>query len=103
MDTEIDLKSTLTKMGLGDIFSQRKADFSRITSEYRQSSDIVLSNSVFYFIKWCSYCIIFIIVFFLAHLAEEPLCVSKVLQRVKMEVNEEGTKGSSATGTKTTL
>ncbi|TRY58264.1 hypothetical protein DNTS_031033, partial [Danionella cerebrum] len=60
MDTEIDLKSTLSKMGLGDIFSQSKADFSRITSE-------------------------------------EPLCVSKVLQRVKLEVNEEGTRASSAT------
>lgn len=60
MDTEIDLKSTLTKMGLGDLFSQSKADFSRITTE-------------------------------------EPLCISKVLQRVKIEVNEEGTKGSSAT------
>lgn len=36
---------------------------------------------------------------FSIHLAEEPLCVSKVLQRVKVEVNEEGTKGSSATGT----
>lgn len=34
MDTEMDLKSTLIKMGLGDIFSQSKADFSRITSEY---------------------------------------------------------------------
>lgn len=34
MDAEIDLKSTLSKMGLGDIFSQSKADFSRITSEY---------------------------------------------------------------------
>ncbi|XP_016421511.1 plasminogen activator inhibitor 1 [Sinocyclocheilus rhinocerous] len=60
MDTETDLKSTLSKMGLGDIFSQSKADFSHITTE-------------------------------------EPLCVSKVLQRVKLEVNEEGTKGSSAT------
>lgn len=30
--------------------------------------------------------------------AEEPLYVSKVLQRVKVEVNEEGTKGSSAGG-----
>ncbi len=38
-----------------------------------------------------------------AQLAEEPLCVSKVLQRVKLEVNEEGTKGSSATGTDTEL
>ncbi|XP_067307525.1 plasminogen activator inhibitor 1 [Pseudorasbora parva] len=60
MDAEIDLKSTLTKMGLGDLFSQSKADFSRITTE-------------------------------------EPLCISKVLQKVKLEVNEEGTKGSSAT------
>ncbi|XP_012677606.1 plasminogen activator inhibitor 1 [Clupea harengus] len=60
IDAELDLKSTLSRMGLGDIFSQTKADFSRITTE-------------------------------------EPLCVSKVLQRVKLEVNEEGTKGSSAT------
>ncbi|XP_066537418.1 plasminogen activator inhibitor 1 [Hoplias malabaricus] len=60
IDTEIDLKSTLSKLGLGDIFSQSKADFSRITTE-------------------------------------EPLCVSDVLQRVKIDVNEEGTQGSSAT------
>ncbi|XP_051505529.1 plasminogen activator inhibitor 1-like [Myxocyprinus asiaticus] len=60
VDSNIDLKSTLSKMGLGDIFSQSKADFSRITTE-------------------------------------EPLCVSKILHRVKIEVNEEGTKGSSAT------
>ncbi|KAL2079681.1 hypothetical protein ACEWY4_025425 [Coilia grayii] len=60
IDTELDLKSTLSRLGLGDIFSQTKADFSRITTD-------------------------------------EPLCVSKVLQRVKLEVNEEGTKGSAAT------
>uniref|UniRef100_A0A3B1JBX4 Plasminogen activator inhibitor 1 n=1 Tax=Astyanax mexicanus TaxID=7994 RepID=A0A3B1JBX4_ASTMX len=60
IDTEVDLKSTLSKLGLGDIFSQSKADFSRITTE-------------------------------------EPLCVSDVLQRVKIEVKEDGTKGSSAT------
>ncbi|XP_060780044.1 plasminogen activator inhibitor 1 [Neoarius graeffei] len=61
VDTEVDLKSALNKLGLGDIFSQTKADFSCITTE-------------------------------------EPLYVSKVLQRVKFEVNEEGTKGSSAGG-----
>ncbi|CAB1351427.1 unnamed protein product, partial [Coregonus sp. 'balchen'] len=44
LDTEVDLKSTLTRMGLGDM-----------------------------------------------------LCVSKVLQKVKIEVNEKGTKGSAAT------
>ncbi|XP_072542938.1 plasminogen activator inhibitor 1 [Salminus brasiliensis] len=60
IDTEVDLKTTLSKLGLGDIFSQTKADFSRITTE-------------------------------------EPLCVSDVLQRVKVEVNEDGTKGSAAT------
>lgn len=47
MDTEIDLKSTLSKMGLGDIFSQSKADFSRITSEYWK----LIS---FYFWQLCS-------------------------------------------------
>ncbi|KAF7706391.1 hypothetical protein HF521_019645 [Silurus meridionalis] len=61
LDTEVDLKSALSKLGLGDIFSQTKADFSHITTE-------------------------------------EPLYVSKILQRVKTEVNEEGTKGSSAGG-----
>ncbi|XP_062850236.1 plasminogen activator inhibitor 1 [Trichomycterus rosablanca] len=61
IDSELDMKSTLSKLGLGDIFSQTKADFSRITTE-------------------------------------EALCVSKVLQRVKIEVNEKGTQGSSATG-----
>ncbi|MCJ8731592.1 hypothetical protein PDJAM_G00201120 [Pangasius djambal] len=61
LDTEVDLKSALSKLGLGNIFSQTEADFSRITSE-------------------------------------EQLYVSKILQRVKFEVNEEGTKGSSAGG-----
>ncbi|KAM9500277.1 plasminogen activator inhibitor 1 [Clarias gariepinus] len=61
LDVEVDLKSALRKLGLGNIFSQSKADFSHMTSE-------------------------------------EPLYVSKVLQRVKIEVNEEGTKGSSAGG-----
>lgn len=32
LDTEVDLKSALSKLGLGDIFSKTKADFSRITS-----------------------------------------------------------------------
>ncbi|KAI1898862.1 hypothetical protein AGOR_G00076770 [Albula goreensis] len=60
IDAELDLKSSLTQLGLGDLFNQKNADFSRITTE-------------------------------------EPLCVSKVLQRVKIEVDEEGTKGSAAT------
>ncbi|XP_060730447.1 plasminogen activator inhibitor 1 [Tachysurus vachellii] len=60
LDAEVDLKSALSRLGLGEIFS-KTADFSRITSE-------------------------------------EPLYVSKILQRVKFEVNEEGTKGSSAGG-----
>lgn len=46
MDAEIDLKSTLSKMGLGDIFSQTKADFSRITSEYWKWSDFIVGNYV---------------------------------------------------------
>lgn len=37
--------------------------------------------------------------FSLSPSAEEPLYVSKVLQKVKVEVNEEGTEGSSAGGT----
>ncbi|XP_064796255.1 plasminogen activator inhibitor 1-like [Oncorhynchus masou masou] len=60
LDTEVDLKSTLISMGLGDMFNLAKADFTRITTE-------------------------------------ERLCVSKVLQKVKIEVNEKGTKGSAAT------
>lgn len=39
------------------------------------------------------------IYFSLSLSAEEALYVSKVLQRVKVEMNEEGTKGSSAGGT----
>lgn len=46
MDTETDLKSTLSKMGLGDLFSQNKADFSRITSEYWKLSDLTFGNDV---------------------------------------------------------
>lgn len=30
--------------------------------------------------------------------ADERLCVSKVMQKVKIEVNEQGTKGAAATG-----
>ncbi|XP_006627563.2 plasminogen activator inhibitor 1 [Lepisosteus oculatus] len=60
IDTETDLKDALSDLGLGDIFSEREADFSRMS-------------------------------------AFENLFVSKVLQRVKIEVNEEGTTGSSAT------
>ncbi|XP_062305916.1 LOW QUALITY PROTEIN: plasminogen activator inhibitor 1 [Osmerus eperlanus] len=60
MDSDLDLKATLTSMGLGDLFNLATADFSRITNE-------------------------------------ERLCVSKFLQKVKLEVNEEGTKGSAAT------
>ncbi|KAJ8007729.1 hypothetical protein DPEC_G00097230 [Dallia pectoralis] len=61
LDSEVDLKTTLTSMGLGNMFNLAKADFTRITTE-------------------------------------ERLSVSKILQKVKIEVNEEGTKGSSATG-----
>lgn len=32
--------------------------------------------------------------------ADERLCVSKVMQKVKIEVNEQGTKGAAATGNK---
>ncbi|XP_041635977.1 plasminogen activator inhibitor 1 [Cheilinus undulatus] len=60
MDSEVNLKSTLVNMGLGDMFNLATADFTRITTD-------------------------------------ERLCVSKVLQKVKLEVNERGTKGSSAT------
>ena len=34
MDSDLDLKATLTSMGLGDLFNLATADFSRITSEY---------------------------------------------------------------------
>ncbi|XP_071369324.1 plasminogen activator inhibitor 1 [Centroberyx affinis] len=60
LDSEMNLKTTLTKMGLGAMFNLATADFTRITTD-------------------------------------ERLCVSKVLQRVKIEVNEEGTKGAAAT------
>lgn len=30
---------------------------------------------------------------------DQRLCVSKVLQKLKIEVNEEGTKGAASTGT----
>nr|XP_019955647.1 PREDICTED: plasminogen activator inhibitor 1 [Paralichthys olivaceus] len=60
LNTDVNLKTTLLNMGLGDMFNLASADFTRITTE-------------------------------------ERLCVSKVLQRVKIEVNERGTKGSAAT------
>ncbi|XP_051231194.1 plasminogen activator inhibitor 1 [Dicentrarchus labrax] len=60
LNSEVNLKTPLLNMGLGDMFNLATADFTRITSD-------------------------------------ERLCVSKVLQRVKIEVNERGTKGAAAT------
>ncbi|XP_049424842.1 plasminogen activator inhibitor 1 [Epinephelus fuscoguttatus] len=60
LNSEVDLKTALLNIGLGDMFNLATADFTRITSD-------------------------------------ERLCVSKVLQRVKIEVNERGTKGAAAT------
>ncbi|KAF7209031.1 plasminogen activator inhibitor 1 [Nothobranchius furzeri] len=60
LNSEVDLKAALIKMGLGDMFSLGTANFTHITPN-------------------------------------ERLCVSKVLQRVKIEVNEQGTNGASAT------
>lgn len=42
----------------------------------------------------------FVFVFFVFFpLVDQRLCVSKVLQKLKIEVNEEGTKGAASTGT----
>ncbi|GAA6229032.1 plasminogen activator inhibitor 1 [Lates japonicus] len=60
LNSEVNLKTALLNMGLGDMFNLATADFTRITTD-------------------------------------ERLCVSKVLQRVKIEVNERGTKGAAAT------
>ncbi|XP_034712700.1 plasminogen activator inhibitor 1 [Etheostoma cragini] len=60
LNSEVDLKTALLNMGLGDMFNLATADFTRINTD-------------------------------------ERLCVSKVLQRVKIEVNEQGTKGAAAT------
>uniref|UniRef100_A0A8D3A999 Plasminogen activator inhibitor 1 n=1 Tax=Scophthalmus maximus TaxID=52904 RepID=A0A8D3A999_SCOMX len=60
LDSEVNLKTALLEMGLGDMFNLASADFTRITTD-------------------------------------ERLCVSKVLQSVKIEVNERGTKAAAAT------
>nr|XP_046236884.1 plasminogen activator inhibitor 1 [Scatophagus argus] len=60
LNSEVNLKTALLNMGLGDMFNLATADFTRITTE-------------------------------------ERLCVSKVIQRIKIEVNERGTKGAAAT------
>uniref|UniRef100_A0A3P9KZW6 Plasminogen activator inhibitor 1 n=1 Tax=Oryzias latipes TaxID=8090 RepID=A0A3P9KZW6_ORYLA len=60
LNSEVNMKTALHKMGLGDMFNLATADFTRITSD-------------------------------------ERLCVSKVLQRVTIEVNEQGTKAAAAT------
>ncbi|XP_070710709.1 plasminogen activator inhibitor 1 [Pempheris klunzingeri] len=60
LNSEVNLKTALLNMGLGDMFNLATADFTRITTD-------------------------------------ERLCVSKILQRVKIEVNEQGTKGAAAT------
>ncbi|XP_040886689.1 plasminogen activator inhibitor 1 [Toxotes jaculatrix] len=62
LDSEVNLKTALRDMGLGDMFNLATADFTRISTD-------------------------------------ERLCVSKVLQRVKIEVNERGTEGAAATAT----
>lgn len=49
---------------------------------------------VFFFI----YSFVFVFFVFLP-LVDQRLCVSKVLQKLKIEVNEEGTKGAASTGT----
>ncbi|KAK7906768.1 hypothetical protein WMY93_015380 [Mugilogobius chulae] len=58
-DAEVDLESSLTALGIRDMFSQDKADF--------------------------------------RHISSEPVFVSKALQKVKVIVNEDGTKASAAT------
>ncbi|KAM4565286.1 plasminogen activator inhibitor 1 isoform 1-T1 [Fundulus diaphanus] len=60
LNSEVNLKGALLKMGLGGMFNLATADFTRITFD-------------------------------------ERLCISKLLQKVKIEVNESGTKGASAT------
>uniref|UniRef100_A0A3Q0SLK7 Plasminogen activator inhibitor 1 n=1 Tax=Amphilophus citrinellus TaxID=61819 RepID=A0A3Q0SLK7_AMPCI len=60
LNSEVNLKTALVNMGLGDMFNLATADFTRIT-------------------------------------LNERLCVSKVLQKVKIEVHERGTKGAAAT------
>ncbi|XP_031347028.1 serine protease inhibitor 3/4-like isoform X3 [Photinus pyralis] len=61
IETEMDLKSVLTKMGLGVIFEPGKADFSEVSE------------------------------------SDEPLYVSKVIQKAFIEVNEEGAEAAAAT------
>lgn len=96
LDVEVDLKSALRKLGLGNIFSQSKADFSHMTCK-QGNVYIYCFHNCFCFLHLFALIMYFFI--FSSLLAEEPLYVSKVLQRVKIEVNEEGTKGSSAGGT----
>ncbi|XP_048380365.1 plasminogen activator inhibitor 1 [Stegostoma tigrinum] len=60
LDSEVDLRKSLTAMGITDIFNARKADLSKISTS-------------------------------------EQLFVAKALQKVKIEVNESGTKASAAT------
>ncbi|KAM9313868.1 plasminogen activator inhibitor 1 [Pholidichthys leucotaenia] len=60
VNSDVNLKSVLVDMGLGDLFNLATADFTRITSD-------------------------------------ERLCLSKVLQKVKLEVTEDGTRGAAAT------
>lgn len=52
----------------------------------------ILCNCFFLYLLIC-----FFFVFF--PLVDQRLCVSKVLQKLKIEVNEEGTKGAASTGT----
>ncbi|TWW63690.1 plasminogen activator inhibitor 1 [Takifugu flavidus] len=60
LNSEVNFKSALLNMGLGDVFNLATADFTRITTE-------------------------------------EQLCVSKIMQKIKIEVNEHGTKAAAAT------
>lgn len=53
----------------------------------------ILCNCFFLYLLICFCFFVFL------PLVDQRLCVSKVLQKLKIEVNEEGTKGAASTGT----
>lgn len=93
METEVDLRGPLEKLGMTDMFSSTQADFTSLSGEKRSPScfcgsefpteDRVEANLPF---GSCSVS------------DQEQLSVAQALQKVRIEVNESGTVASSSTG-----
>uniref|UniRef100_A0A3B4FV98 Plasminogen activator inhibitor 1 n=1 Tax=Pundamilia nyererei TaxID=303518 RepID=A0A3B4FV98_9CICH len=69
-----------------------QVDFTKFKKNYIMKKTNIFYVIVFFFIY--SFVFVFFVFF---PLVDQRLCVSKVLQKLKIEVNEEGTKGAAST------